>query len=73
MKQISRTVFYTLVGAVEPSTGNNIGGSFFDLSREISFTEFSEGTILSIHRSSSRPFVPCDDEPGDFLTKRLKF
>jgi hypothetical protein len=44
-----------------------------DLSREVSFSDFPEGNILSIQRSMSRPFVPCEEEQLDFLSKKLKF
>ena len=73
MKQISKTVFFTIAGAVEPTA--TAGSTIFalDLSREISFSEFTEGNMLSIQRSISRPFVPCEEEQLDFLSKKLKF
>lgn len=73
MKQISKTVFFTIAGAVEPpaTAGSTIFG--LDLSREVSFSEMTEGNLLSIQRSISRPFVPCEEEQLDFLSKKLKF
>lgn len=74
VKQISRTVFYSMSGAIEP-TNNVCTSSIFalDLSREVSFSEFPDGNLLSIQRSLSRPFVTFEDEPLDFLSKKLKF
>jgi hypothetical protein len=61
-----------LAGSVEQ---NQSGSALFslDISREVSFSEFTEGNILSIQRSISRPFVSCEEEQLDFLSKRLKF
>lgn len=57
MKQISRTVFFTLAGAVDSVAPL---GNPLDLSREVSFSEFSEVNGMTITRSVSRPFVPCE-------------
>jgi hypothetical protein len=73
IRQVSRTVLYSLAGAIEPTSTGSSSIFALDLSREVSFSEFPEGNILSIQRSLSRPFVTCEDEPMDFLSKRLKF
>jgi hypothetical protein len=57
MKQLSRTLFFTLAGAVDLVAPQ---GNPLDLSREVSFSEFSEVNGMTITRSISRPFVPCE-------------
>lgn len=54
IKQISKSVFLTIIGASEPFLG--VAG--LDFSREISLAEFSD-VNFSIQKSLSRPFVPC--------------
>lgn len=69
MKQLSKTVFFSLAGAIQPT--NVLGSSLFnfDLSREVSFSEFSELSILNIQRSISRPFTAEEEEK---LSKKQK-
>lgn len=71
MKQLSKTVFFTVAGAVEQA---NTGSSIFalDLSREVSFSDFPEGNILAVHRAISRPYAPHEDEQLDFPSKKQK-
>jgi hypothetical protein len=73
MRQLSRTVFYTISGAIEPSSLSGRSMLPLNLSREVSFSEFSEGNLQSMNRLRSRPFVPCEDEQLDFINKKLKF
>lgn len=71
MKQLSKTVFFTVAGAVEQaSTGSSLFA--LDLSREVSFSDFPEGNILPVHRSISRPYAPHEDEHLDFPSKKQK-
>jgi hypothetical protein len=59
IKQLSRTIFFTLAGAVDSASLSGCS-LVLDLSCEASFADFSEGSILAIRRSMSRPFVPCE-------------
>lgn len=71
MKQLSKTVFFTVAGAVEQA---NTGSSIFalDLSREVSFSDFPEGNILAVHRAISRPYALHEDEHLDIPSKKQK-
>ena len=69
VKQISKSLFLSLIGATEPTSG--IFG--LDLSREISLAELSE-LGLSGQRSMSRRFLSNEDEESyDFISKKIKF
>lgn len=65
VRTISKLVFFTVAGMADPDSRALPS----ELSREVSFAEMPEGLV----RVPSRPFVPCDDEPGDFLSKKRKF
>lgn len=67
MRQLSKSLFLSLIGATEPSS--IMFG--LDLSREISFAEISD-VGLSAQRSMSRRYVD-DEESYDFITKKIKF
>lgn len=67
VKQISKSLFLSLIGATEPSIA--IFG--LDLSREISFAEISD-VGLSAQRSYSRRYLE-DEESYDFISKKIKF
>lgn len=58
IQKISKCVFLTIAGATDPHQE----GTMLDLSREISFADFSEIGHMTIQRSLSRPFVPLEDE-----------
>ena len=63
IRSISKLVFLTMAGATDPDTHMLPP----ELSNEVSLADPNLSRVLS------RPFVPCEEENYDFLSKKRKF